>query len=125
MASMHEEMQRIRHEAGLPVQRQAPPLEMRVGKMGRRNVQFVRLDKWSLQHLAEKHGVDVRLDHTRDIYMELPDDAGEPRRFYAGDWYVESGNGDVYCFDDDRFQELVVHTAEPEDSEGESGAAER
>ena len=119
MAQMHEEMQRIRHEAGLPVQRQAPPLEMQEGKMGRRGVQFVRLDKWSLQHLAERHGVDVRLDHTRDIYMELPDDVGEPRRFYAGDWYVESRNGDVYCLEDEKFQEMVI-PSEPEDSEGES-----
>ena len=88
MAAMRAEMRQMRAEAGLSVTREAPPLVMQDGKVGNLAVRYCWLDKWSLQHLSEQHGVRVYLDHTRDIYMEIPDDVGKPSRFYAGQWYV-------------------------------------
>ena len=88
LAAMRAEIQAMRAEAGLPVTREAPPLVMQDGKVGNLAVRYCWLDKWSLQHLSEQHGVSVYLDHTRDIYMEIPDEVGEPRRFYAGEWFV-------------------------------------
>lgn len=122
MAAIREEMRQIREAAGLPAPREAPPLVMRKGTIGRTDVSYVLLDKWSLQHLAEKHGTVVRLDHRTDIYMEIVDDLGETKRFTAGQYYVAIDGRSPRAYDAEEFEEGVT-PVDPEPSPPEEPIA--